>query len=379
MDFSWTETQRDLRARTEAFAEQQLNFHPDASAPAFPAAHWQACGRFGIQGLHVPTEFGGANEDLLSTIYAMEGLGYACQDTSLLLALNAQMWTVQHTLLQFGSDAQKQRYLPSMVAGNLHGIQAVTEPAAGSDVSAIQTTATQSASGYNLSGSKTMITGAPVADMAIVVASTNPARGKWGLSAFLVDLQQPGVSAGPAKPKMGLANIPLGDLHFDGCELPADARLGPEGAGMSLLNATLEYERSAMLASFLGCMQRQFEDSVAYAKSRQQFGTPIGNFQAVSHRIADMKVRLETARLLLYRAVWLKQCGKSATLETAMVKLHLNECFTQSSMDAINVRGGYGYLTETGVERDLRDAIGGTLYGGTADIQRNIIARLSGL
>jgi alkylation response protein AidB-like acyl-CoA dehydrogenase len=171
----------------------------------------------------------------------------------------------------------------------------------------------------------------------------------------------------------------MGDLFFEDCAVPVENRLGPEGAGVSISNHSLVWERCSILASHLGAMERQIEQTIRYAKERQQFGQPIGVFQSVSNRIADMKLRLEAARLLLYKVAWMKSQGQSAMMESALLKLFLSESFLQSSMDAVRIHGGNGYLAEYGVERDLRDAVGGVLYAGTSDIQRNIIARLLGV
>jgi alkylation response protein AidB-like acyl-CoA dehydrogenase len=178
---------------------------------------------------------------------------------------------------------------------------------------------------------------------------------------------------------MGLRTVPIGKIMLEDCFVPAENRIGPEGAGFSISNHSLEYERCCILGSQLRAMERQLDAAVRHARTRQQFGQPIGKFQSVSNRVADMKLRLETARLLLYKVAWLKREGRPAMMEAALLKLYLSECFVASGMDAIRVHGGSGYMTATEVERDLRDAIGGTLYAGTSDIQRNIIARLLGL
>ena len=233
--------------------------------------------------------------------------------------------------------------------------------------------------GYRLNGTKTLITNAPVADVAVVFATTNPRQGLWGLSAFLVDKDMPGVTMGSAIDKMGLRTAPLGEVALLDCFVPEAQRLGPEGGAARLFEGAMVCERSCILASHIGAMVRQLELCIDYTRSRRQFGQPIGQFQAVSHRIADMKVRLETARLLLYQTAWAKQRGQSAVLEAAMAKLYLSEAFVQSSLDALRTYGGYGYTRDCEVERDVRDAIGGTLYSGTSDIQRNIIASQLGV
>ena len=199
------------------------------------------------------------------------------------------------------------------------------------------------------------------------------------MNAFLIERKCKGLEIGEPWEKMGLRTLPMADLHLQGCFVPQEQLLGEEGSGFSILNHALEYDRGCVLASQLGAMQRQLDDSVKHVRSRQQFGQSIGKFQSVSNRIANMKVRLETARLLLYKIAWLKDQGKSAMLEAAMLKLHLSEGAVRSSLDAIINRGGRGYLTDFQVERDLRDAVGSLLYGGTVDIQRNIIAKFLGL
>jgi len=200
-----------------------------------------------------------------------------------------------------------------------------------------------------------------------------------GITAFLIEKGTPGFSTGRALEKMGLRTSPMGEVILQDCFVPEESRLGREGAGSSIFNDSMEWERSCILGSHVGAMERQLERSIRYARERRQFGQPIGKFQSVANRIADMKVRLETARLILYKIAWLKKMGKPAVMEAALAKLYLSESFVQSSQDAIRTLGGYGYMSEFEVERDLRDAIGGTIYSGTSDIQRMIIARLLGL
>ena len=255
----------------------------------------------------------------------------------------------------------------------------MTEPESGSDAYALRTTALRTSGGYLLSGSKKLITNAPVADVAIVFATTNPKRGMWGVTAFLVDRDTPGFQAGQPVRKMGLSGASMGELHLENCFVPEENRLGGEGAGARVFESSMEWERSCILACQIGAMERQFEECIGHARERHQFGQPIGNFQSVSNRIVEMKVRLESARLLLYHAAWKKHNGMSAVMEAAMAKLYLSEAFVASALDAIRTFGGYGFLTECGIEQDLRDAVGGTIYSGTSDIQRNIIARQLGL
>jgi alkylation response protein AidB-like acyl-CoA dehydrogenase len=382
MDFSWSVSQIALRERFVRFGIEKLNngLRERDSEGIFSRALWRECADFGVLGLSVPAEYGGAEEmDLLTATFAMEGLGYGCHDNGLTFGLNAQLWTVQLPIVRFGTEDQKRRLLPDLCSGERIGCHAITEPEAGSDVFSLQTRATRCDGGYRLDGSKRLVTLAPVADLALVFATLGPEMGHWGITAFVVERDSPGFEASEAREKMGLRTIPMGELHFHDCFVPEANRIGPEGAGVSISNHSLEFERCCILASQLGAMERQLEVAVRYARERRQFGKPIGKFQSVSNRLAEMKLRLEAARLLLYKVAWLKSSDKPAMMEAALLKLFLSESFVESGLDAIRIHGGSGYLSETEVERDLRDAIGGTLYAGTSDIQRNIIARLLGL
>jgi alkylation response protein AidB-like acyl-CoA dehydrogenase len=383
MDFSWPEEYTAYQQKITRFAKEELNENLISRDHAgdFSMQNWKKCAEFGIQGLSVPRAYGGQDEevDILKAMLAMEGFGYGCKDNGLALALNAQMWTVQLPIAEFGSDEIRKRFLPDLTSGNKIAAHALTEPEAGSDIYSMQSTAEKVDGGYILNASKRLITFAPLADVALVFANINPKLGKWGVTAFLVEKGTEGMTASPVRDKMGMRTVPIGELEFKDCFVPTENRLGAEGAGFSIMNHSLEYDRSCILASQLGTMQRQLEETIAFVKGRKQFGQPIGKFQSVSNRIADMRLRLETSRLLLYKVAWLKNQGKSALLEAAMLKLHLGESFVQSSLDAIRSRGGNGFLTEFEVERDLRDSVGGILYAGTSDIQRNIIAKMLGL
>ncbi len=385
MDFAWTDEQLAIKDAVVRFAKSELSdgvLGRDRGGE-FPAELWRKCAKFGILGLSVPAAYRDESSlgetDILTAMLAMEGLGYACPDNGLNFGLNVQAWTVQLPIVNHGSEAQKRKYLPAMSRGDLIGAHALTEADSGSDVYALKTQARKCDGGYVLNGTKRLITLAPVADVALVFVTIDPALGKWGVTAFLVDRSSPGYTAGETVEKMGLRTIPMGEITFTDCFVPEENRLGPEGAGVSISNHSLEFERCSILAGQVGAMQRQLETAVAYAKARKQFGQPIGKFQSVSNRIAEMKLRLEASRLLLYHTAWLKQQGKPAMMEAALCKLYLAEAFVESSMDAIRTHGGNGYLTGSEVERDLRDAVGGTLYAGTSDIQRNIVAKLLGL
>jgi hypothetical protein len=230
-----------------------------------------------------------------------------------------------------------------------------------------------------LTGSKTFVTNAPVADLFVVFARLARGGGIGGVTAFLVERETPGLTVGPPMRKMGLRTSPMAEVALAGCEVPAGAVLGAPGSGAAVFTTSIDWERSMLLAPALGTMQRQLEDSVRHARERRQFGQPIGKFQAVSGRIVDMAVRLETSRLLLYRLAWLRGQKKRPLFESALAKLHVSESLVQSSLDALQVHGGAGYLVESGLERDVRDAIGSRIYSGTSEIQRAIVARGLGL
>jgi alkylation response protein AidB-like acyl-CoA dehydrogenase len=381
MDFSLTDEQRAFKQAVVELARRDLNdglIERDKRGE-FPRESFRKCAEFGILGLPIPPEYGGSGADILTTVMAMEGLGYGCRDNGLIFALNAQMWSVQAPILSFGTLAQKERYLPALCRGDLIGAHGMTEPSSGSDAYSLRARAERRDGGYVLRGTKTFVTSAPVADLAVIFATIDPSKGRRGITAFLVDNGTPGFEVGRDIDKMGLRTSPMSEIILDDCFVPESARLGPEGAGVSIFNHSMEWERSGILASHVGAMERQLEECVRYARERRQFDQPIGKFQLVSGRIAEMKVRLETSRLLLYKVAWLKKIGKHAAMEAAMAKLYLSESFVQSSLDAIRIHGGYGYTTELQIERDLRDSIGGTIYSGTSDIQRVMIARLLGL
>jgi hypothetical protein len=381
LDFSLSAEQRELREAAVAFARRELDqdvAKRDAAGEFSPEA-WRACAKFGVQGMPVPPELGGGGADVLSTVLVMEGLGYGCHDNGLIFSLNAQMWSLEMPLVKFGSPAQRQAYLPGLVSGDLIGVHAMTEPDSGSDAFSMRTRVEQRGDSYVLNGTKLYITNAPIADVVLVFASHPGRTPVAGVSAFLVDKGAPGFTVSRGMGKMGLRTSPMGEVVLTDCVVPAEKRLGPEGAGMAIFNSSMGWERSCILASAVGAMQRQLESCVDYGRTRKQFGRPIGKFQAVAGKIADMYLRVEAARLLVYQAAWLAQQGKPAVAEAAAAKLFASEAWVASSLDAIQIHGAYGYTTDAGVERDLRDAVASRIYSGTSEIQRVILARMLGL
>jgi alkylation response protein AidB-like acyl-CoA dehydrogenase len=381
MSFDLSTEQQEIKAAVLAFARDQLggDLREDERAGVFSVRKWQAAASFGLLGLSVPEEYGGANRDLLTTVCAMEALGQGCPDSGLIFSMNAHVWSAVTPILRFGTPEQKARYLPPLVDGRMIGVQAMTEEGSGSDAFNVGTTALRQGGAYVLRGAKVFVTNAPVADLLVVFATVDRSAGPDGITAFLVEKGMPGLSVGASLGKMGLRTSPLGEVFLDGCVVPEGQRLGPEGAGVAIFNHSMDAERACILAANVGVLERQLASCVARARTWKRFGRPIGKFQSVSNRIAEMKVRLETARLVLYRAAWLRSRGQRSTLESAIAKLYISECLVASGLDAVQIFGGYGYMAEYGVERDLRDAVGSTLYSGTSDIQRLIIARCLGL
>jgi alkylation response protein AidB-like acyl-CoA dehydrogenase len=373
--------QRSLQRSIVTFAQRELNDDIDRRDhdASFPHEAWLKCARLGLLGLPVPSAYGGVGADATTIAGALEGLGYGCTDNGLIFSLNAQMWACELPIVHFGTEEQKRRYLPRLCDGSLLAAHAMTEPGSGSDAFSLITTATATADGWVLNGSKTFATNAPESDLFVVFASTDRTMGFAGLSAFLVERGAPGLAVGQPFSKMGLRSSHLSEVFFSDCEVPADALLASPGAGMAIFNTSMRWERSLILSAAVGTMRRQLERCVAYARERVQFGQPIGAFQAVSHKLADMKIRLETAHLMLYRMAALLDAGSATDLDAAMTKLHISESFVQSSLDALQVHGGYGYVTESGIERDVRDALAGRIYSGTSEMQRNVIARHLGL
>ena len=381
MDFSLSAEQQELKEAAVDFARRELDqgLAEREEAGAFSPEAWRACAKFGVQGLPVPAELGGQGADILTTVLVMEALGYGCHDNGLIFSLNAQMWSLELPLVKFGSPAQQQAYLPGLICGDLIGVHAMTEPGSGSDAYAMRTRFERQDDGYLLNGTKLYITNAPVSDV-ILVFAVDPGKPKVAaISAFLVEKGTPGFTVTRELDKMGLRTSPMGEVVLDDCYVPAANRVGREGAGMAIFNSAMTWERSCILASALGVMRRQVEACTAYARQRKQFGQPIGKFQAVAGQIADMYLRLEAARLLVYQAAWLGQQGRPALAEAAAAKLFTSEAWVATSLDAIQVHGAYGYMKESGVERDLRDAVASTIYSGTSEIQRVILARMLGL
>jgi len=345
----------------------------------FSREDWKKCANFGVLGMPVPREYGGMGLGITEVIAVMEGLGYGTSDQGLLFSINAHMWTSIMPISLYGTPEQKQFYLPRLSNGEWISANAASEPEAGSDVFSMRTLAERRGDHYVLNGTKTFVTNAQVADLFVAYATIDPRLGSMGITGFLIDRKTPGIVISKPLEKMGLRTSPMAEVVFDECKVPVSNRLGREGRGVAVFESSMEWERGCILANYLGLMKRQLERSIQYAQNRKQFGKAIGKFQSVANRIVNMKVRLDTCRQLVYRIGWLKEHSKPAMLEAAVAKLHVSESLVANCQDAIQIFGGYGYMVEQQIERELRDAVGSTLYSGTTEIQRNLIARCLGL
>lgn len=380
-----TDLDHPTKRETAEWALQNLSdplLQQRDQACEFWSEGWKRAADRGITGLLVDPAYGGGGHDVFHSLLTFEGLGYGCRDAGLLFGLSTQVWTMQPLIERFGTEDQKQRYLPGLCSGETRASFCITESDSGSDTFAMGTSYDVDDAGdepiYTISGTKSYITMAPEADVFIVFATSDAKLGQWGVTVFVLDRDHPGLSVGPNRPKMGLRTTPFADVTFDGCKVGPQNVLGAPGSGASIFSAAMEAERAFVLAAQIGAMERQLDDSVAYSRDRTQFGQPIGEFQAVSHRLADMKLRHDNARLQLYRAAILDGQGRPSMEAAALAKIQASEAAVASSLDAIMTHGARGYVTEFGVEQDLRNVAGGVVYGGTSDVQRNIVARMLG-
>ena len=381
MDFTFTEEQVRFKESVVKFSLRELNdgVNERDKKGEFFREGWRKCADFGILGLPVPKEYGGLEADIVTCAVLMQGLGYACRDSGLLFVMGSHIWTCEIPILHFGTKEQKEKFLPRLCKGEIIGGHAITEPDSGSDAFGLKTTAVKDGDRYILNGSKMFISNAPIADILLIFARTDKTKGFGGISAFIVEKGFPGFSVGKPLEKMGLKTAPIGEVILQDCPVPVENRLGKEGMASAIFNSEMDWERCCLFATQLGVMEYQVETCVKYAKERPQFGKPIGKYQSISHKIADMKMRIELGSLILYKVAWMKAQGKKAPIESAIAKVYVSESYVKSSLDAIQIHGGYGYMTEFGLEKDLRDSIAGKIYSGTSEIQRNIIASWLGL
>ena len=377
---SWNSDQQALRTGLTEWVDVLSAGHVEQDAQgSFPWEKWKLIQECGILRLPFDEQWGGLGQDLLTTMYLLEGLGHGCRDGGLNFSVSTHMVSTGIPVQRFGSAALKQRYLPAICDGDRIGAHAITEPDGGSDALAMRTRAVRDGDHYVLTGSKTFVSNGPVADLFVVYARTHPDGGPLGITPFLVERGTPGFDIANPIPKMGLRTSPLTELYFDECRVPAANVVGRAGGGFLVLDFVMKWEILCSFVINLGEMRHRLERCVDYARERRQFGAPIGSFQGISHKIADMKIGVETASMWLYNTALKVMAGENVTTDMAITKLVTSENNVASAMAAVQIFGGNGYMAEYGLEKDLRNAVAGTIYSGTSEIQRNRIASMLGL
>jgi alkylation response protein AidB-like acyl-CoA dehydrogenase len=382
MELNLSAEDAELRDRIVRFAQKELSAGALARdrAHEFPRDLWDKCGQMGLPGLPVPEDYGGPGLSPLSCAVALEALGYGCTDGGLSFSICAHLLACVVPIWKHGDEVMKRRYLPDLCSGRLIATNAMTEAHTGSDPFAMSTHAERHAEGYRVSGSKMFCSNGPVADLALVYAVTDKSKGyHGGITAFLVPTDAQGFSVGQVFEKMGTRTSPISELILDDVYVPESEVVGKLGGGGPIFAESMDWERALLGACHVGAMHRLLEESIRYVRTRKQFGQLIGKNQAVSHKVADMKVRLEAARWLVFRAASSLDVSREAGMYAAIAKVFVSEAFVESSRAGIQLMGGYGYMVDSQVERMMRDALGSTIYSGTSEMQRNIIARWLGL
>ena len=379
MDFAFTKEQLMFKKEVVNFAKKEIvpRVREYDLKEAFDFESFRKLGEFGILGLHFPEKYGGEGADVVTTVVAGEALGEAGVDGGLTLSYGAHSFLCADTILCHATEAQKQKYLPKLATGEMIGCMGLSEPDAGSDVASLKTTAERVGDHYVLNGTKMWITNGPIADVAVIYAKTQPELQHAGISAFIVEKGTQGFSAGPPLIKMGVRSSQTSELVFNDCEIPLKNLLGKEGEGFLMAMQTVEWDRSALLSPFIGSAAFLLKKCAGYAKGRVQFGRPIGQFQAIKHKLADIRIFGEAARALIYRVAWCKDQGRSLNhLEASVAKLFIGEWSLNPTNDAVALHGGYGFTHEFDVERIFRDSRLAPIGGGTSEIQKKIISKL---
>jgi butyryl-CoA dehydrogenase len=380
MNFSFTEEQLIFKEQVLKFARKEIvpRCQEHDLKGEFDFEAFKKLGDFGILGLHFPEELGGSGADVVTSTLAGEALGEAGVDGGLTLSYGAHTYLCADTIYRHGTADQQKKYVPRLAKGEWIGCMGLTEPGAGSDVTALSTRAVKDGDRYILNGSKMFITNGPIADVAVVYARTSQTKERHeGISAFIVEKGTKGFSAGNKLIKMGVRTSYTSALSFEDCSIPAENLLGQEGIGFLMSMETVEWDRSTLLAPFIGGMAYVLDRSCRYALERHQFGRSIAEFQAIKHKIADIKIFLEASRSLVYRIAWCKDQGRPLNhLEAAVAKLFIADWSLIPSNHAVMIHGGYGYCHEYDVERTFRDSRLAPIGGGTSEIQKMIISRL---
>jgi len=375
MEFNLTEEQEMIRKSVREFAEKEIA--PRAQEidkeHRFPAEIIRQMGELGFLGLPIPEEYDGVGADTVSYAIAVEEVSRACGSTGITFAAHTSL--ACGPLLYFGTEEQKQKYLRPLATGKWIGAFGLTEPEAGSDAGATRTRAIRDGEEWVINGRKIFITNGSIADVIIITAVTDPAAGSRGITNFIVEKGTPGFKPWRDEDKMGLRGSITSELVFEDCRVPDANVLGRPGDGFKQFLQVLDGGRISIGAMALGLAQAAFEKATAYARTRVQFGQPIGKFQAIQWMLADMATEIDAARLMVYRAAWLKDQGARYTREAAMAKLYASEVAERAAFKAVQIHGGYGYMHEYDVERIYRDQRLCSIGEGTSEIQRLVIAR----
>ncbi|WP_126428942.1 acyl-CoA dehydrogenase [Brevibacillus marinus] len=375
MDLRFTEEQELLRRMVRDFAQREIAPFVAVmeETEQFPRAIVRKMGEMGLLGIPISEEWGGIGADFVSYILTIHEISKVSAALGVILSVHTSVGT--NPILYFGSEEQKRRYLPKLASGQFLGAFALTEAHAGSDAARIRTTAVRQGDEYVLNGSKLFITNGGEADTYITFAVTDPAKGKRGISAFIVEKETPGLMIGKKEKKMGLNGSSTTELVFEQARVPAENLLGAEGEGFTIAMANLDVGRIGIAAQALGIAEAAVEYAVRYARERKQFGQPIAKQQAVAFKLADMATLAEAARLLVYHAAWLHGSGRPCGKEASMAKRFASDAAMKITTEAIQVLGGYGYTREYPVERLFRDAKVTQIYEGTNEIQRLVTAK----
>lgn len=376
MHFAPTTEQRELAERLHAFARAEKT--PAHGLP-FDRTRWRRWGEFGVLGLCAPEAHGGTGASTLATALAVEALGRGSADMGFIFSAMAHLFACVMPIAEHGNAALQSRLLPKLVSGEWVGANAISEAEAGSDVLALKTRAVRDGDGFRLTGTKSYVTNAPVADVFLVYAVTNPDDGYLGLSAFAIEKGTPGLSVGSPFQKAGLKGSPIAQVYLEDCRVGPESLVGAEGQGALVFKKSMLWERSCLFGAYVGLMDRLIATSVEHVKRRKQFGKPLSANQAIAHRLAQMKVRLEGARLLLYRACAALDAKQEATALVAMAKLAVSEAAVQCGVDAVQLFGGLGIIEEVGIVTALNDALPSRIFSGSSEMQLELVAKGLGL
>jgi acyl-CoA dehydrogenase len=371
----------ELRESVRRFVSKEIAPHVDEweEAREFPRGLFARCGELGFLGLKFPTEYGGQGGDYLHDAVWTEELSRSGGSGGVAAGLNAHSSIAMPPVFNFGTEEQRQRWIVPGIRGEKIGALGITEPGTGSDVAGIRTTARKVDGGYVVNGAKTFITNGVRADFLVCAVSTTEKGGHHGISFLVLEREMPGYEVAKKLEKMGWHASDTGELSFTDVAVPADNLLGEENGGFHLIMANFQWERLAMSLGALGGMQKVFDTTIAYAKEREAFGRPIGRFQAIRHKFAEMATTIDAARSLTYHALRLFCAGIDATREVTMAKLLTQRAMVEIADECVQIHGGYGYMREYGVERALRDARLGPIGGGTDEIMKEILGRQMGL